>query len=143
MKDAVPANPIVLFLSCFLLPSFIYWTSGIHKDGLVFLGFALIIFNFYFGLKNKKFSAQRIILILLGLFVLLILRNYLLAIILPALTAWFIADRIKRKPLLVFSAVYLFSAIAFFSFKYVSPKLDFPAAVVSKQQSFLNLQGRS
>jgi hypothetical protein len=143
MKDAVPAKPIVLLLSCFLLPSFIYWTSGIHKDGLVFLGFALIIFNFYFGLKNKKFSAQRIILILLGLFVLLILRNYLLAIILPALTAWFIADRIKRKPLLVFSAVYLFSAIAFFSFKYVSPKLDFPAAVVSKQQSFLNLQGRS
>ena len=143
MSDAFPTKQLAVLLTTFLLPSFIYWTSGIHKDGFVFAGFALIIYNIYFGLKTKSFSFKRYLLIGVGLFLILTLRNFLLIIILPALATWLLAERLRIKPILVFSGAYLLFAIAFFSLKYISPKLDFPKAVVNKQQSFLSLQGGS
>jgi hypothetical protein len=143
MQDAIQTNTLAVLLATFLLPSFIYWTSGIHKDGFVFVGFALIIYNIYYGLKNKDFSIKRFLLIFLGLILLLSLRNYLLLIILPAIVAWLLAEKLKARPLIVFSSAYLFFALAFFSLKIFSSKLDFPKAVASKQQSFLMLKGGS
>ena len=143
MRDAIQTNALAILLATFLLPSFIYWTSGIHKDGFVFIGFALIIYNIYYGLKNNDFSIKRFLLILLGLILLLTLRNYLLIIILPAIAAWLLAEKLKANPLIVFSSAYLFFAIAFFSLKIFSQKLDFPKAVANKQQSFLMLKGGS
>jgi len=143
MRDAIQTNALAVLLATFLLPSFIYWTSGIHKDGFVFVGFALVIYNIYYGLKNKDFSIKRLLLILLGLIILLTLRNYLLLIILPAIVAWAMAEKLKARPLIVFSAAYLIFALAFFSLKIFSPKLDFPKAVANKQLSFLMLKGGS
>jgi hypothetical protein len=132
MLHIFPTRQLAVLLATFLLPSFIYWTSGIHKDGFVFVGFILIIYNIYFGIENKNFSLKRILFILCGLLLLLTLRNYLLVIILPALIAWLVASRSKAKPVFTFLAVYLFFTIAFFSLKYLSPELDFPQAVVNK-----------
>ncbi len=143
MKDAFPTKQLTVILATFLLPSFIYWTSGIHKDGFVFAGISLIVYNVYFGFKNKNFSLNRCLLILLGLILILTLRNYLLLIILPALAGWLLAEKIGRKATLVFTITYLVFAIAFFSLRYISPTLDFPSAVVNKQESFLNLKGGS
>ena len=143
MQDAIQTNALAVLLATFLLPSFIYWTSGIHKDGFVFVGFALVIYNIYYGLKNKNFSIKRFLLIFLGLILLLSLRNYLLLIILPAIVAWLLAEKLKARPLIVFSSAYLFFALAFFSLKIFSSKLDFPKAVANKQQSFLMLKGGS
>jgi hypothetical protein len=143
MRHAFPTRAVAVFLATFLLPSFIYWTSGIHKDGFVFVGFALIVYNIYFGLRTRHFPFTRWLLILLGLILLLSLRNYLLVIILPAIAAWLLAEKLRAKPILVFSGLYLVFAVFFFSFKYLSPKLNFPQAVANKQQSFLNLKGGS
>ena len=143
MRSVFPTKNLAVLFATFLVPSFIYWTSGIHKDVFVFVAFALIIYNFYFGLKEKTFSAKRLFLIFIGFVLLLFLRNYLLAIIFPAILTWLIAEKIRARPALVFSCAYLFFAIAFFSLKYISPKLDFPQAVVNKQESFLNLKGGS
>lgn len=144
MMAEFPAKPIPVFLATFLLPSFIYWTSGIHKDGIVFAGFVLIIYNVYFGLKNKKFGWGNWLSILLGLMLIVIIRNYLLVILIPALLAWYLGAKAKKtSPVLIFSCVYLVTAIIFFSSRYVSPKLDFPAAVANKQRDFMRLRGGS
>ena len=143
MRNVFPTRELAVLLATFLLPSFIYWTSGIHKDGFVFVGFALIIYNIYFGLKNNDFNIKRFLLICLGIILILMLRNYLLVIFLPAIAAWVLAEKLSGKPVIIFSCLYLLFAIAFFSLKNISPKLDFPQAVANKQQSFLNLKGGS
>jgi hypothetical protein len=143
MGDVFPSKKQIVLFTTFLLPSFIYWTSGIHKDGLVFVAFALVIYNFYFGLKNKDFSFKIYLMIDLGLLLILTLRNYFLIIILPALAAWLMAEKFGKKPVIVFSSLYLLFAIAFFSLKYISPQLNFPQSVVNKQQSFIKLKGGS
>jgi hypothetical protein len=143
MSDVYPAKKWQLLIAVFLLPSFIYWTSGLHKEGLIFLGFSLVIFNFYFGLKNKKFSTANILLILLGLLLIVTLRNFLIVILIPALLAWFLASKFSKRRLAVFGICYACFIIFFFTAKYINGNLNFPQAVVTKQREFVALLGNS
>jgi hypothetical protein len=37
MQNAFPSYKLPLVLGTFLVPSFLYWTSGLHKEGLIFV----------------------------------------------------------------------------------------------------------
>jgi len=141
MNDVYPGKKLQILIAVFLIPSFLYWASGLHKEGLIFLGFSLVIFNFYFGLKRKKISTGNILIILLGLLLVLTLRNFLIIILIPALIAWLLASKFPKRPLAVFAICYLCFIIFFFSANYIIPNLNFPQAVVTKQKEFAALLG--
>jgi hypothetical protein len=143
MTDVYPGKKWQSLIAVFLLPSFLYWASGLHKEGLIFLGFSFVIFNFYHALKRRRFTANNVIFILLGLLLVLILRNFLIIILIPALIAWFLASRLPRKPLTVFGICYACFVIVFFTAKFVNANLDFPQTVVTKQKEFVALHGNS
>jgi len=143
MSDVYPGKKIQVLIAVFLIPSFLYWTSGLHKEGLIFLGLSLVIFNFYFGIRERKVSTPSVLFVVLGLLLVLVLRNFLIVIIVPALIAWLLASRLNKKPLAVFGLCYLFFVILFFTAKYVNSNLDFPKAVVTKQKEFVALVGNS
>ncbi len=143
MREEFPYKKIPVLLATFLVPSFLYWTSGLHKDGLIFTGFAIVAYNFYFGLKKNRFTAGAILSILLGLGLVLALRNFLMLPLLGALITWVLASRLKFRPVVVFSAAYLLFLIVFFTGKFIHPKLDFPNAVAIKQEEFMSLGGGS
>jgi hypothetical protein len=143
MTDIIKDRKIPVLLATFFVPSFFYWTSGIHKEGLIFVGISLIIYHIYFGTKEKKLGIKRISGILLGLLLLLILRNFIIVIIVPAVLAWILANRFPKYGLTVFISVYVFFGILFFTLRYIDPRLDFPQAVVEKQQAFIKLKGHS
>jgi hypothetical protein len=139
MNHVFPGRKMVILVATFLVPSFLYWTSGIHKEGLLFVGLSLIIYHLYFGWKNGM-KARNWFGIFGGIFLLLIFRNFLMVLIIPGIITWFIAQRYQRHGLTVFFGLYSLFAIVFFTGKYIHPKLDFPQAVVDKQQAFLQLQ---
>jgi hypothetical protein len=143
MKDVFPTQKFSVLVFTFLVPSFLYWTSGLHKEGLIFVGLSLMIYHFYFGFKEKRFPAYRILLILLGFLMVIILRNFLILPLLPPLIAWSISYKLKARPVIIYTGVFLFSLVFFFTARYISPKLDFPAAVATKQQEFIGLVGNS
>jgi hypothetical protein len=143
MLNVFPHKKIAVLIATFLIPSFIYWTSGIHKDGIAFMGIALIIFHFYFGLKEARFGIGRISGILFGFLLIVVIRNYLVINIVPALIAWVLAHRLNKRPVIVYISVYAFFVTLFFTAQYIFPKLNLPYAVVEKQQAFLQLQGSS
>lgn len=141
MNDAFPGKRTNILLATFLVPSFLYWTSGLHKEGLIFTGISLIIYTLYFGSKENKWGFKRWAGLITGLLLLLVLRNFLLVIIIPAIIAWMTANRWPRKGLAIFTATYLLFGLLFFVARYASPRLDFPQAVVNKQQEFIRLKG--
>jgi hypothetical protein len=143
MKEVFPEEKMMLLIAIFLVPSFTYWSSGVHKEGLIFLGISLIVYHVYFALQEKKWKLKRWLGILLGIFLFLLLRNFLLILIAPAVIAWLLASRSPRYRLACFGIVYTIGAILFFCLRYVHPKLDFPQAVVDKQQAFLVLTGNT
>lgn len=143
MKDVFPGRKTAVLLSAFFIPSFFYWTGGIGKEGLIFVGIGLIIYHMYRGNKEKKFGLKRIAGILLGMLILLLLRNFLLIIVIPPIIAWLLAYRFSRYSLACFVSVYVFFGILFFTLRYFDPRLDFPQAVVDKQQAFIQIVGNS
>ena len=143
MIDVFPSNKLPILMATFLVPSFLYWTSGLHKEGFIFTGISLIVYCIYFSTKEKKIGAARIFSLLTGFFILLILRNILLAIIIPAILAWLISLRWKKYGLVIFGTIYLLFGVLFFTARYFNPELDFPQAVVNKQHEFSKLKGGS
>jgi len=140
MVDVFPGRKMVILLATFLVPSFLYWTSGIHKEGLIFTGISVIIYCTYFGIKEKKFGLKRTLCMLFGILLLLTLRNFLIIILVPALLAWVLASRWPKYGLYIFSSLYIFFVILFFTARYINPSLDFPQAVVNKQQEFKQIK---
>ena len=143
MIDVFPKQKNVVLVATFFVPSFFYWSSGIHKEGLIFAGIALIIYHIYFGNKEKRFGVKRWLGIVLGLLILLILRNFVAVIIIPAIIAWLLANKWPKYGLSCFILIYLFCGIAFFASRYIDSKFDFPKAVVDKQQAFIENIGTS
>ena len=140
MVDIFPTRKLGILIATFMVPSFLYWSSGIHKEGLIFLGISLVIYCIYFGMKEKKFGVKRIAGTLAGLLLILALRNFLIVILLPALLAWIVANQWPRRGLAIFSRLYIFFILFFFIARYAHPRLDFPQAVVTKQQEFKKLE---
>ncbi|MEK7225862.1 MAG: hypothetical protein AAB221_09290, partial [Bacteroidota bacterium] len=143
MTNVLPGKKFTILLATFLIPSFLYWTSGIHKEGLIFTGISLVIYCIYFGLKEKRFGWKRIAGLATGLLLILTLRNFMIVIIVPAIIAWLLAARRPKYSLGIFSSLYLLFIVLFFTARYINPRFDFPQAVVNKQQEFINLKGGS
>jgi hypothetical protein len=143
MHDVFPGKKLQVLFATFLIPSFAYWASGIHKDGLIFLAISLIVYHFYFWLKEKKISFTRIAVIFISCLIILIFRSYLLVILIPALVAWNLSNRHPNRIILVFFSVYFVWGLLFFTLRYISPSLDLPQAVLNKQEAFRQLQGNS
>ncbi|MDZ4808133.1 MAG: hypothetical protein SGI96_07655 [Bacteroidota bacterium] len=139
MTDVFPGKKTAILLATFLVPSFIYWTSGIHKEGLIFTGISLVIYVIYFSTKEKRLGIKRLLGLVFGLLLILALRNFIIILILPAIMAWLLANRKPKYGLAIFSSLYLLFGILFFTARYINPRLDFPQAVVNKQQAFKNL----
>ena len=142
-SDVFPGKKVHVLLATFLIPSFAYWTSGIHKDGLVFMAISLIVYHVYFGLREKPFRLSRILPLFISVIIIIAFRNFLLAILVPALIAWILSYRIQKRNAIVYISTYLICGLLFFSLRYIFPALDFPGAVVNKQGAFKTLQGNS
>ena len=141
MTDVFPGKKMAIVLATFLIPSFLYWTSGLHKEGFIFMGISLITYCIYFGIKEKRFGFERTLILLCGLLLLMILRNILIAIIIPAMLSWLLAYKWPKYGLAIFCSIYLIFGVLFFTIRYINPKFDFPQTVVNKQQAFIQLQG--
>ena len=142
-SDVFPGKKIHVLLATFLIPSFAYWTSGVHKDGLVFMALSLIIYHVYFSLKEDRFRLSRIFPLLIAFLIILSFRNFLLVILIPALLAWIVSYKFPKKNAVIFLSVYFVCGLLFFTLRYISPAFDFPQAVVDKQKAFRTLQGNS
>ncbi|MBK6935458.1 MAG: hypothetical protein IPH18_00115 [Chitinophagaceae bacterium] len=108
MSDAFPEKRTTVLLFTFIIPSFLFWTSGLGKEGLLFAGIGMLIYSVYFGLKERKWGIIRIINIIICTLIILTFRNFVLVLLIPAVLVWIIANRRPEKAKLIFSVAYLF-----------------------------------
>jgi hypothetical protein len=143
MRHVFPHKRLTLLLVVFFIPSFLYWTSGLHKEGLIFNGLALVVFVVYFGLKEKRWGLSRLLLLSVAFLLAFALRSYLALLLVPAVLTWGLAEKIKVRPLVVFTVFYTLFGAFFFLGPRLSASLAFPQAVVGKQRQFSGLSGNS
>ena len=143
MNDVFPNRKLLITAGTFLLPSFLFWSSGIHKDGLIFTYISLIVFVVYFGLKKKKLGIKEFLLVGLLLMLIFPVRNHVVLACIPGLFAWWLAERYFKRKWIAFALVTVLGTVAFFSAKYVHPKLDLPISIVLRNKDFIKLGGNS
>jgi len=134
-----PKAAIQLVVCIFFLPSAIFFSSMIHRDGLIFLSVSMIIYQFYFMTKRGKASAKRLVIFILYLALIFLLRNFVFLALIPALVAWMLAVKFPKRSFLAFAGVYALSILFFFVSGFISKKIDFPSYVAKRQDSFIEI----
>lgn len=138
-----PDKKWLIITGIFLLPSALFWCSGIHKDGLILSATGMIIYTFYKGI-GEVFSLKRVFIILLCSLLIFSLRNYVLFALLPALLAWSLCEKKHSGGNInKFAIVYITGIAVFFIIPLVFPSLNFLSYITEKQNEFLLLEGGS
>jgi hypothetical protein len=132
-----PSYRIAVIICIFLLPSVIYFSSAIHRDGLIYLSISMILYHGYFMMRNKKYSLKGILIILFFLTLILLIRNFVFIILLPALISWLIAEKKPKYALIIFSLIYLIIGLLFFGSGFLPLSFNLPAHVSSRQIDFI------
>lgn len=139
-----PQSGIPLILCIFLFPSALFFSAMIHRDGLIFLAISMVVYHLYF-FEKKGNTFKKIVIISLFLLLVFCLRNYVFLLLIPALLAWRLAEKFPKKSLMIFVVTYSLGLLFFFLSGFISSKIDFPAYVAKRQESFIQIgkQGNS
>jgi hypothetical protein len=121
---------VLTALSVYLLPSVLFWTSCVHREGalLMFLGF------FLYSLDKRSFKTAALFFLLIAYF-----RSGVALALIPALIIWWrpsLMSQPSRKKFLLAGGIGLLIIVAF-----ASPLLL--KGLAAEQQSFQALQGNS
>lgn len=125
----------ILSLVVFLFPSGLFFTSTIHRDGLVWMCLGIIIYTLS-RLFSNGYKLKRLIFFFLAFLLIFLLRNYLAFIIIPGVIAWWLAEKNKDYTLSIYGLITVLSVLMFFTLRNFIPAADFPQFVANRQSSF-------
>ena len=123
---------------CFLLPSTLYFTSGIHKDLVVFTLLGFFCYGLYFSMQ-KGYRFRYLLTIMVSFAGILLIRNFVALELIPASFAFVLSQKLKRNPLLVFASVYGGGLLLLILVSLVKPSFQPVKVVAQKQHDFLEL----
>ncbi len=142
MKGLI-ANKFILTISIFCIPSFLFWCSGAHKDGLIFSCLGVLMYHINNFIRQKNFFWRPFIICLFCFALMFALRNFMALFFLPALLVWVLCERYPYRKIPVISLVYGFCLMVFFLSPYINKQTNLLQYIVEKQGEFKQLQGSS
>lgn len=128
-----------LIFCIFLFPSALFYTSMIHRDGLIFLSLSMIVYHLFFLMQSRTSILKNNLIIWGFLLLIFLLRNFVFLALIPGLIAWLLTYKFPKKPFLSFVTLYTIAVVAFFGAAVISPKLNFPGYVAERQESFIEI----
>lgn len=127
-----------IIAGCFLLPSTLYFSSGIFKDLFVFTLLGLFCYSLYFSVY-RPLSMKRLMLLFLSLAGILLIRNYVFFLLIPATIAFLISAKSKFNPFLIFISTYGIILILIFILEMIIPSFQPLKIITHRQSDFLNI----
>jgi hypothetical protein len=106
-----PSRKWIVIFGCFLIPTTLLFSSGIHKDLFIFSALCFYSYGIFFSIK-ERFTWKRTLIILISFFMILLMRNFLAMALIPATVGFVLTTKFKMKPVLIYGAIFL-SALLF------------------------------
>lgn len=135
-----PLKKMAVIISCFLLPSMLYFSSGVQKDGIVFTAMGFLCYAIFQSLQKNAVSFKRGMLILFTLAVLFFVRSYVVLLMVPALCIWVVIVKYQLPVWRSFIAAYIIMGVFFFGLHYITGPFNPMEAVTKKQEAFFMLE---
>ncbi|MBC7902921.1 MAG: hypothetical protein H7Y27_05840, partial [Gemmatimonadaceae bacterium] len=127
LKRIFPESKKWHVIPVFLLPSFVFWTGGMYKDGFVFLFMMVVVWQFFQLLNKNDRKGTRILYLALAFAGIFLLRNYIALLLLPSLLCWGLNMRWPRHAAWTFVIIYLIGSVAILFGSQLHAGLDFPS----------------
>lgn len=134
-------TPKILFAAIFLFPSVLLWSSGILKEGLVFLGLGLTLYYFRKLLTKEGKTLWNLLAVLLGFIILFEAKAYVLLCIIPGLISEVLINKVstfKQRPLMTYLIVTGAYLIIGLNINLVYPGINPVQMLSDKQAEFVN-----
>src|SRR5687767_4729505 len=84
-RDILPQRKDLAFVAVFLVPSALFWGSGVMKDTFTLAGINYVIYCLYFSLFKKKFRLSLFVGAFVAASVVFLMKGYIVLAFLPAL----------------------------------------------------------
>lgn len=134
-----PSNKWILIFCSFLIPSTLYFSSGIHKDLFVFTALGLLIYSIH-EMGSNGIKMKHLFLMIFSLMTITLLRNFLLVCLIPCFIAYLICKYTKIKSLYIYTT----TSILLFAFTVtitsIYPNFSPWKWIVERQNEFLQLK---
>jgi len=124
----------LLLAGIFLAPSVVFWYSGIHKEAISICGIGFITL-FVVKCHQRRFSFVLLFITLISITLLVFVRLYLFAIIIPTAIALYLSLN-NKKVFAKYAFVYGLCAIALAILVFIKPSLNPINEFVATQQYF-------
>jgi len=129
------------YVAAFVVPSTIFWSSGILKEAVLIFAIGLFCWNFY-RFVNGTYRLKTVLTIVVLLPLLLVVKLYVFAALITASAGLLLSAKWKRTAL-----SYLVSCLGFSLVVYliglISPTYSFIEILVQKQHDFVELAQRA
>ncbi|MFT3701068.1 MAG: hypothetical protein QM802_01795 [Agriterribacter sp.] len=133
-------NNLALFITIFFLPSSLFWNSGVDKEILIVAFAACLIYSVH-KCMSDKIKIGRMIALLAGFAGILIMRNVNAFLFLPAIAAWWCAEKHSKRPYLPFIVMYAACFAIFFLTTFT--RFNLPLKLAEKQHQFIALEANT
>ncbi len=136
---AFPNKHWQTIVCAFLIPTTLYFTSGIHKDLIIFTSLSFYIY-YLFELVNEEFKLKILIKFIIALIIILLVRNFILIPLIPFSLLYLVSRRLDFNPIKLFFSFIAVGLVLLVGLDLFS-NLDFPFdLLVQRQADFLNLE---
>ena len=127
-----------ILAGCFLIPTFLFFSSAIGKDNIAFTLLALFCFALYF-FSLGGFTFKRWLWLLFFFLGILLMRNHMALLLVPPAIAFYISLKKRKNPWAVFGIMLVIVVVLIGIVPLLAPGLN-PGAIISqKQQDFIAL----
>jgi len=127
----------IIAAAVFIVPSTIFWTSGMLKECVLMFGVALFLYAMY-TLSYQKINFKKIVFLLLSLMVLLSIKIYVALFIVPAGIAFFLTARYSKiKPILFYGGIFVLSIMLILLNEMVLHAVPFLETLSLKRNDFI------
>lgn len=129
----------MLQIALFGIPSILFWTSGLHKEGLVLFFAGALVTD---GTKLLKGDIKPLWIFgaVMGFVLLYLVRDFVALLMIPALISLLIASRVSKYTWVIYLAVYAMTIVAGTAIP-LGDGGNYLDLILTKQDQFKALQG--
>ena len=142
VRSFTNVHQYLLLIPIFLMPSFLFWGSGIHKDGILLSALGMFFYCFNRVIK-KESSSKHYLMIAFSFLLIFFIKSYVAIALFPAVLSWWLADRNNQRHQFYFFAVYSGGILALMAVALLGDHYNALFYVANKQHEFLLLKGNS
>lgn len=135
----LPQRKTELAAAVFLIPTVVFWGSGVLKEGLILFALGLFCYSFY-GLLNTKANTKNLLALAGSLLLLVLVKMYVLVCLIPGVVSVLVVKASGNKFILLkFTAIHLVLILAALNLHRVFPDYNILEILQTKQKDFYNV----